>query len=473
VAYKAGRGALGAKVTAAHTGSLAGDDRVIDALFRQQGIIRVDTIEDLVTTCGLFDGYGEISGRRVAFVTGSGAMCGVIGDAAEEHGLCLPEFAPQTVDELRGRGLPDFATAQNPLDTTGYVVIDPNLLPMAEEVVSRDPGIDILVVNGSVPGTEQAAEFMKNNIDRRQNLFRGSPIPVISMEFLPGDRTAFARAFRRSSGMPHVVDSFTRGIPALARLMAWSDRRQQGTTSPSRPRLALPGGERAGAWTERRAGEFLARAGVSVVPTVLATSADEAAEAARSFGYPVAMKVSSADIAHKTEAGGVVLGIASADAARRAYDDILGRAAKAHPEALIEGAIVSPMRTDGVDLLVGIVRDEVWGLTLVVGAGGIWVEVLRDSVLRVLPVDPAEVRSMLTELASFSLLTGARGTEAADLDRVVEVISRIADVAYALGDEVEELEVNPLRVRGSEVEVLDALVRWRAGDPGEAVGSTR
>jgi acyl-CoA synthetase (NDP forming) len=463
VAYKAGRGALGAKVTAAHTGSLAGDDRVIDALFRQQGIIRVDTIEDLVATCGLFDGYGELSGRRVAFVTASGAMCGVIGDTAEKHGLTLPDLAPQTVDELRAGGLPDFATAQNPLDTTGYVVIDTELLPRSEEIVSRDPGIDILVVHGSVPATEEAAESMKTNVARRQNLFRTSPVPVICMEFLPGDRTPYARAFRRSSGIPHVVDSFTRGIPALARLMAWSDHRRRETAASPRPPLTLPAGERTGVWTERQVGEFLARSGVPVVPAWLATSADEAGRAAASLGFPVVMKVSSADIAHKTDAGGVVLGIASADAARRAYDDMLAQVATAHPDAVVEGAILSPMRADGVDLLVGIVRDQVWGLTLVVGAGGIWVEVLRDSALRVLPVDPAQVRAMLAELASFSLLTGARGTEPADLDRLVEVICRIADVAYALGDEVEELEINPLRVRGGQVEVLDALVRWRDG----------
>ena len=155
VAYKAGRGALGAKVTAAHTGSLAGDDRVFDAVFRQYGIIRVDSIEDLVTTCGLLDAHGELPGERVAFVTGSGAMCGVIGDLSEAHGIELPDFAASTVAELREVGLPDFATAQNPLDTTGYVVIDTNLLPNSEAVVSRDPNIDMLVVNGSVPGTQR------------------------------------------------------------------------------------------------------------------------------------------------------------------------------------------------------------------------------------------------------------------------------------------------------------------------------
>jgi acyl-CoA synthetase (NDP forming) len=140
VAYKAGRGALGAKVTAAHTGSLAADDRVLDAVFDRYGVIRVDTIEDLVTTCGLFDGYGEPAGRRVAFVTSSGAMCGVIGDNAEQHGLCLPDLAPRTVEELRSGGLPDFATAQNPWTPPGTWSWTPTCCPCARRWCPATPG---------------------------------------------------------------------------------------------------------------------------------------------------------------------------------------------------------------------------------------------------------------------------------------------------------------------------------------------
>jgi acetate---CoA ligase (ADP-forming) len=465
VAYKAGRGALGAKVTAAHTGSLAGDDRVFDAVFRQHGIIRVDSIEDLVTTCGLLDAYGELPGTRVAFVTGSGAMCGVIGDSAEANGLELPEFAESIVEELRAVGLPEFATAQNPLDTTGYVVIDTNLLPNSEAVVSRDPNIDMLVVNGSVPATQEAATFMSRYFTRRVELSKVSPVPVISMEFLPSDQTPFSREFRRSEGAPYVVDSLTRGIPALAKAIWWSGLRRatRETTEAAASGPAIAGvlGAR-GDWSERQVGELLAANGVPVIPQRLVTSATEAASAAEQTGFPVALKISAPGLAHKTDAGGVLLGVGSAEAAAHAYEQIVSAVADAAPGTPIEGVLVSPMRAEGVDLLVGIVRDATWGLTLVVGLGGIWVEVLADSAVRALPVTPGEVREMLTELKSFPLLTGSRGAEPVDLDELTRVIARIGAIAVALGDDVDELEINPLRAAGSSIEVLDALVRWRS-----------
>jgi len=463
VAYKAGRGALGAKVTAAHTGSLAGDDRVFDAVFRQYGIIRVDSIEDLVTTCGLLDAYGELPGTRVAFVTGSGAMCGVIGDSAEANGLQLPEFAESTVEELRAVGLPEFATAQNPLDTTGYVVIDTNLLPNSEAAVSRDPNIDMLVVNGSVPATQEAAAFMSHYFKRRVELSKVSPVPVISMEFLPSDQTPFSREFRRSEGAPYVVDSLTRGIPALAKAIWWSGlrraAREMAGAAGAAPAIAGVPGAR-GEWSERQVGELLAANGVPVIPQRLVTSASEAASAAERTGFPVALKVSAPGLAHKTDVGGVVLGVGSATAAAQAYERIVAAVAAAAPGTPIEGVVVSPMRAEGVDLLVGIVRDDTWGLTLVVGLGGIWVEVLADSAVRALPVTPGEVREMLTELKSFPLLTGGRGADPVDLDELSRVIARIGAIAVALGDDVEELEINPLRAAGSSIEVLDALVRW-------------
>jgi acetate---CoA ligase (ADP-forming) len=476
VAYKAGRGALGAKVTAAHTGSLAGDDRVFDAVFRQHGIIRVDSIEDLVTTCGLLDAYGELPGTRVAFVTGSGAMCGVIGDSAEANGLELPEFAESTVEELRAVGLPEFATAQNPLDTTGYVVIDTNLLPNSEAVVSRDPNIDMLVVNGSVPATQEAATFMSRYFTRRVELSKVSPVPVISMEFLPSDQTPFSREFRRSQGAPYVVDSLTRGIPALAKAIWWSGLRRatRETTEAAAAAPAIAGipGAR-GEWSERQVGELLAANGVPVIPQRLVTSAGEAARAAEQTGFPVALKISAPGLAHKTDSGGVVLGVGSAEAAAHAYEQIVTAVADAAPGTPIEGVLVSPMRAEGVDLLVGIVRDATWGLTLVVGLGGIWVEVLADSAVRALPVTPGEVREMLTELKSFPLLTGSRGAEPVDLDELTRVIARIGAIAVALGDDVDELEINPLRAVGSSIEVLDALVRWRSAATDGAAGAGR
>lgn len=458
VAYKAGRGSVGAKVTAAHTGSLAGDDKVFSAVFRQHGIIRVDTIEDMVTTAGLLSAYGEMPGRRVAFVTGSGAMCGVIGDVAEENGLILPDLAQSTVDALYAGGLPPFATAQNPLDTTGYVVIEPELLPMSEATVARDPGIDILVVNGSVAATPEAAEFMQRNMDRRRQLVETSPVPVIAMEFLPTERTAFARELRVERGLPFVADSFTRGIPALAKGIWWSERRHQ-ARSDAGPEVEPVTVDSSHAWSEREAVELLAGHGIPVVQQRLVTSADAAARAAAELTGPFALKVSSPDIVHKTDVGGVRLGL-SADEVGPAYTQMLDRVRANQPAAVIEGAVLSPMRPDGIDLVVGVVRDAVWGLTLVVGLGGVWVEVLRDSAIRAIPASRSEIRAMFDELKSAPLLAGARGGVPADLDAVTDVVAQVADLARSLGDRLEALEINPLRVRGSEVEVLDALVRW-------------
>ncbi|MFE4668127.1 acetate--CoA ligase family protein [Streptomyces sp. NPDC056716] len=466
VAYKAGRGEVGARVTAAHTGSLAGDDRVYDAVLAQHGVIRVDTIEDLVTTSGLLDAHGELPGHRVGFVTASGAMCGVIGDVSEEHGLALPELDDSTVRALREGGLPDFATAQNPLDTTGYMTVNPAIMPMSQEAVARDPNVDILVVHGGVPATaEAAARYSGGGGDQRKSIDEISPVPVIRMEFFPTERTEFARELRREGKAGFVADSFTRGIPALARAIRWSQlRRSRAAGRPAGTPLPLDP-DTGTQWSERQVAELLARHGVAVVPQQLVTSADDAEERAGSFDGPMVLKISSADVAHKTDVGGVRLGLRTPAEVRAAYESMIAGVRAAQPHAVIEGAVLSPMRPEGLDLVVGVVRDQVWGLTLVVGLGGVWVEVLRDSAIRVLPATTAEIRAMFTELKCFPLFEGFRGAPPVDLDHLAEVISSIADIAVACGDRLEALEINPLRVHGDKSEVLDALIRWTEGEP--------
>jgi succinyl-CoA synthetase beta subunit len=215
-------------------------------------------------------------------------------------------------------------------------------------------------------------------------------------------------------------------------------------------------GERTGVWAEHRASALLAEAGVPVVPAELAPDEETAVAAAERFGYPVVLKAAAEGLGHKSDVGGVRLGLGSAEDVRRAHREILAAVG-----ASGLGTLVQPQREGGVELLAGVVRDPAWGLVLAVGLGGVWVEVLKDSVLRLLPVDAAEVRRALGELRGAKLLTGARGNEPADLDALAEVITRVADLAGALGDDLESLEINPLLVRGSHVEALDALVTWR------------
>jgi succinyl-CoA synthetase beta subunit len=202
---------------------------------------------------------------------------------------------------------------------------------------------------------------------------------------------------------------------------------------------------------------LLAEAGVPVVPGGLAGSADEAVDIAFRVGLPVALKICSAQITHKSDIGGVVLGLGSEAEVRAGYEKVRA-AGQAMPEASVDGVLVTPMRTGGTELLAGVTVDPAFGPVLAVGLGGIWVEVLNDTSLRLLPVDAAEVRRMLGELRGLPLLQGARGAAPVNLDAVAEAIAGLGEVALTLDGSLRALEVNPLWVNGDQVEALDVLV---------------
>jgi succinyl-CoA synthetase beta subunit len=213
----------------------------------------------------------------------------------------------------------------------------------------------------------------------------------------------------------------------------------------------------AGPWSEARARDLLIAAEVPVVPGGLARSADEAAQLAALVGLPVALKICSAQITHKSDIGGVALGLRTEAEVRAGYEKVRA-AGDGVPGAEIEGVLVTPMRTAGVELLAGVTVDPGLGPVLAVGLGGVWVEVLRDTALRVLPADAAEVKAMLGELRGLPLLRGARGTVPADLDALATVIARIGETALSLGRPLRALEVNPLLVNGDQIEALDVLI---------------
>ncbi|GAA1876122.1 acetate--CoA ligase family protein [Pseudonocardia ailaonensis] len=457
VLYKAGRTEVSARVAAAHTGSLVGDDRVVSAVCAQYGVIRVDTIEDLVTTAGLLDSYGGVPGPRTGFVMASGAMCAVLADRAEQAGLELPVPSPETVAGIRAANLPAHAAIDNPLDVTGHVMDDPQILPAAIAQFLDDPRYDSVVVLGDVPAAESdlpRVEWLSRSILR---LRTEHTTPLVPMRFLPADTTPFGRQWQEETGHPHVPDSFERGLAALGRSAWWARRRAEllGCEDPQPVPVALPG---AGELSEVEAAALLRAHGVPYVPSEVAGSAEEAARIADRLGFPVAMKVVSPDIAHKTEVGGVLLGIGDEARAKEAYTEIVESVGKALPDARVQGVVVSPMRSGGTELVVGVVRDPQWGPVLAVGFGGVLVEMLRDTAVRLLPVGADDIRGMLAELRGYELLTGFRGRPAVDLDALVDVIAAVARI----GSEVDEVEVNPLVVDADRIEALDVLLTLRA-----------
>ena len=206
-----------------------------------------------------------------------------------------------------------------------------------------------------------------------------------------------------------------------------------------------------------RSRQLLEEAGVPIVPGELVDSADEAAAAATRLGFPVVLKIQSEQITHKSDIGGVALRLNNEADVRTAFEKVYA-AGKAVQGAVIDGVLVAPMRSGGLELLVGITKDPTFGPVMAVGMGGVWVEIMQDTSLRVLPVDAAEVKKAFNELKAAPLLKGARGSLPVDLDALAEAVTKLGDVAVSLGDSLGALEVDPLWVNGSQIEALDVLV---------------
>jgi acyl-CoA synthetase (NDP forming) len=470
VALKIGHSEASSRSALAHTGALVGNDAVNDTALRQLGIIRVSSLEDLLVTAGLA-GYTEpLPGPRMGVVTPSGGACDIIADLAEDTGIVLPDFAPQTVERLQ-TVLPPFSTCHNPLDVTGYVVVDSTIQQRALEIVVNDPQIDfVLYLTATESGREPAPEALAMLLAMHDNLahiVRSAPRPVVFISNTCMDLSRTARTVVERTGL-HFLAGMEHGMRALGKFLWWSALTTESPASfanieaPAKAILETVAdlGTPEGIWSEARARTLLHNADIPTVPARLVMSADEAAQAARELGLPVALKLQSAALPHKSDVGGVALGLNTEEAVRAQFTAMLERIQTGHPGVEIEGILVSPMRPAGIELLVGVVRDPLWGPVLTLGLGGIWTEILKDTAVRILPVQRSEIETMLGELRGAALLRGTRGQEEIDLQTLSEIIYRISALALALGPRLQALEINPLLVSNSRIEALDVLVSF-------------
>jgi acyl-CoA synthetase (NDP forming) len=455
VVCKIGASEVAARSARAHTGALVGDDRVFDGVCRQYGILRVHSLEDLVATASLLASTGPLRPGGVGLVSNSGGICGIAADTATAAGMAVPELSAEGAAALRGL-LPDYGTAQNPLDITGASTLDRSLFESTLRVMAREPGLAALVTFADLPEAERDAADPMNRAGW-QHMARGiegAEIPALVMSCLGKPVSPVAQGIIAELNLPFVAAGLQRGLAALGRAFWWSDRQRRGLQAPQPWRPPEHPGRPV---SEQETLACLAGCGVPVVPSVLVTDAAATVAAARRIEGPVVLKLASAQVAHKSDIGGVALNLEGDAAVERAFHDVTARVPAG---AVVDGVLVAPMRRGGLELLVGVTRDPQWGPVLALGLGGVWVEALQDVALRPLPIAPEEVRAMLLELKGAALLQGRRGMPPADLDRLAAVVARIGDVALALGPGLEALEVNPLWVRGGEVEALDALAVW-------------
>ncbi len=455
VILKIGRSELASAVAQAHTGSLIGDDKVFDAICARLGVIRVFSTEDLVNVAGLLAATGPMPASGLSFISISGGACTLVADGAEETGVELPQNDPATARALSAV-LPDFASSLNPLDVTGAAIRDPDLFARIIPIVAQASDVGLVAVSMTLPTTPgQGLPAALEAIGRALKEVRK---PVILVQTCIKALNDLSRDAIRQYGLPHVITGISPMLRAVGKATWWSKQLH----GPARPLLlaAQPAEVHDRLASERAVLDFLADAGVPVIPGQVVTTRADAEAFAASMAGPLVLKIASPDIAHKTEVGGVKLNVAQDDVGA-AFDAIVAAVAKARPHARIDGVIVSPMRTDGgLELLVGVTRDPTWGPTITVGFGGVLVEVLADVAIAPLPVDRTDVLSMLQRLRGAKLFKGFRGAPPANFDRLAEAIVSIGAAALRLGPDLASLEVNPLLVRGDHIEALDGLVIW-------------
>jgi acyl-CoA synthetase (NDP forming) len=444
---KVGRSKVGAQAASSHTASLAGEDAIYDAVLRQHGAWRVKSTEEMLDIAIACRPRIYPAGKRLGLVTISGGAGVLMADAAEDHGL---DVAPMPVDaQAEMKEILPFAAPRNPVDVTAQFFNDLSLVPRFTKAMLEKGGYDALIgfwtsVAGSPVLSDPLLNYLTETMkDYRDRLFLHVMLAPDEIEKRYED-----------AGFPTYEDP-TRAIVAMAALMNFGLGFAKGPPAvPEVPAFPpLPEG-RLG---EREAKAVLAAAGLPMVADRLATSASEAVTAARATGGQVAMKIDSADIAHKTESGGVRLGV-SANGVGVAYEAIIKSAREYNPRARLRGVLISPMIQGGVECILGARNDPVFGPVVLFGLGGVFTEVMKDVSFRRAPFGPETAHEMIDEVQGAALLKGARGQPPADLDALAQAISRLSLFAAAHGDAIESVEMNPIRALPEGCLALDALI---------------
>lgn len=447
-----GRSARAQESARTHTGAMVGNHAVMSALVAHEAVVRVETLEELLDTAEILARFAKPPVRGAAVMTNSGAFKGYALDFAETLGLDLPALSPANAEAIK-KILPPFAAIENPVDTTAQTVRDPSILGSTAAQLLADPAMGSLVIS-IVAGAPRFAMDKANAIlSGIANLEK--PIAVATM----GDETELPAEFSaclRNKGL-----AFFRSPDRALRAMARATWYGNAVTSP-RPCAetpALPSYKIAatGALTEYQGKALLAMLGIAVPESALARDPDDASEIAERLGYPVVLKAQAAALAHKSDAGGVVLNIAEHAALMRAWDNVAADVGKAQPDLALDGMLVESMAPPGLELVVGARREPSWGPILTIGLGGIWIEALHD--IRILPadIDRDGIIEELQKLKGAALLRGGRGTPAADLDAVADCVLRLG--AIMRGERrMTEIEINPLRVYAKGVLALDVLM---------------
>ncbi|NDZ13307.1 CoA-binding protein [Variovorax sp. WS11] len=465
VVLKVGRSSAGAAASAAHTGSLAGSHAAAVDFFRRAGVVLVDDMDTLIETCALMaQATKRPAGDGVAVINISGGEVALTCDLGQEAGLSFAPLGSATLARLR-ECLPSYATPGNPLDATGTSIGNPDMYAQAMRILLDDPGVAMLAVSQDCPpGLSPLAAHNYGRLARAAaELSRDAQKPIVFYSNVAG-------GFHPTTVAPLAgtdVAALQGGRAALAAIrhfVEWHSHTPAAAAAPA-PFDADPVWRRRLAsgqpLSEYEAKRFLGDHGIRVTREARAGDALQAAHEAAAIGFPVAMKIDSPDIVHKTEAGGVHLGLATEAAVRAAFEAMTATVRQRAPGVRIDGVLIQEMVTGGVEMIAGLSHQAPFGHAVVVGSGGVFVELVRDSSLMLVPVDAASARTLVDRTRAAKLLDGFRGAPPADRAAFEALVARLSAIGELYGDCIEAVDLNPVAVLPSGACVLDAWIGLR------------
>lgn len=458
VVLKAGRSEKGKKNAASHTGSLAGSDKTFDAIFKKFGVIRVDDVEELLATSNLFSIINNLPEKPTfASMNLSGGETGVCADIGYKYGVEFPDFTEDTLTKLREQ-LPSYASPNNPLDMTAALSYDADLYAEALRTVMNDENSGAVLIGYTLlfeiadPAIYYMAEGIKKVVDE------GNTKPILMLPFLENTRNYEYAEKLRDLGVPILPPSIY-AFKILKYLADFIKYRYEDKTLE----IALPDKSNISdtrALSEVESKMLLKQRGIPIDEFYVVKSEIEALDAAKKIGFPLVMKIESSDILHKSDVGGVKLNINSESEVISAYHEILVNVNTHKPDAKINGILMQRMMPKGLEVIIGVNNDPQFGPMVLVGLGGVFVEVFKDVSLYPAPLNKAEAKEMISELKAYKLLTGYRGEKPCDLEAFADIIVKISSFANQNKNTLSEIDINPLFVypEGMGVGVADALV---------------
>jgi len=470
IALKVGRSKAGARAAASHTGSLAGDALIEDAAFRQAGIVRVSNVDELFDMAYTLSTCPIPEGNRVAILSEGGGDNSIAADNAEIHGMEVPVLSRETQQRIKPfllEGMP----ASNPIDYGGTAEENPHMITECVRVCMEDEQVDGIYITGFFGGFKDiiaphVAELEEQTSRDLLTLVKEKKKPVFVHTSFAAEPIK-ALDILKTGGVP-VFESSERTARCLSALMKFGSNRQKfrALRPPETERKERPEAkaifqrardEKRTSLLETESRELLRAYGFSLPQAEFVRSPEEAAAASARLGFPLAMKVVSSDIIHKSDAGGVKLNLKDEKEAARAFEEIIEKASIVTARERVLGSMLSPMAPRGQECIVGMIRDKQFGPVIMFGLGGIFVEVLKDVSFRVAPTTEQDIDAMIREIKGYRLLTGIRGENAKDINAIKEILARLNEIAVD-NPVIQEIDLNPVIVHEKGASIVDSRV---------------